>query len=183
MARIPTPAGDLRILPARGPEEIDAARALFKEYAAGLGLDLSFQDFEAELAGLPGDYAPPRGALLLAHAGGDRVASGAVAANSAGPASEFAGCVALRPLAEPAVCEMKRLYVRPAWRGTGLGRRLAEAILAEGRRLGYARMRLDTLPSMSSAIGLYESLGFRDIPAYRLNPIPGTRYLEAALEP
>lgn len=164
MARIPTPAGDLRILPACGPEEIDAARALFKDYAAGLGLDLSFQDFEAELAGLPGDYAPPRGALLLAHATGD-----------------LAGCVALRPLAEPVVCEMKRLYVRPAWRGTGLGRRLAEAILAEGRRLGYARMRLDTLPSMSSAIGLYESLGFRDIPAYRHNPVAGTRYLEAAL--
>jgi putative acetyltransferase len=166
MARIPTPAGDLRILPACRPEEIDAARALFREYAAGLGLDLSFQDFEAELAALPGDYAPPRGALLLAHAGGD-----------------LAGCVALRPLAEPAVCEMKRLYVRPAWRGTGLGRRLAEAILAEGRRLGYVRMRLDTLPSMSSAIGLYESLGFRDIPAYRHNPVAGARYLEATLSP
>lgn len=156
----------LRILPARGPRDIDAARALFKEYAAGLGLELSFQDFEAELAALPGDYAPPRGALLLAHAGGD-----------------LAGCVALRPLAEPAVCEMKRLYVRPAWRGTGLGRRLAEAILAEGRRLGYVRMRLDTLPTMASALGLYESLGFRDIPPYRHNPVAGARYLEATLSP
>ena len=166
MARGLDTGDTLRILPARGPRDIDAARALFREYAAGLGLDLSFQDFEAELAALPGDYAPPRGALLLAHAGGD-----------------LAGCVALRPLAEPAVCEMKRLYVRPAWRGTGLGRRLAEAILAEGRRLGYARMRLDTLPSMSSAIGLYESLGFRDIPAYRHNPVAGARYLEATLFP
>ena len=161
-----TDAGDApRILPAQGPGDIDVARVLFREYAAGLGVDLSFQDFEAELKALPGDYAPPRGALLLALAGQD-----------------VAGCVALRPLPEPGVCEMKRLYVRPAWRGTGLGRRLAEAVLAEGRRLGYARMRLDTLPSMGSARALYESLGFRDIPAYRHNPIPGTRYLEARID-
>ena len=153
----------MRILPAQSPEEIDAARALFREYATGLGFDLAFQDFEAELAALPGEYAPPRGALLLAR----------------DPAG-WAGCVALRPLGDD-VCEMKRLFVAPAWRGTGLGRRLAEAILEEGRRLGYARMRLDTVPAMRSAIGLYESLGFRGIPAYRHNPIPGTRYLEAPL--
>ena len=155
----------MRIVPAREPEEIDAARVLFREYAAGLGFDLSFQGFEAEMAALPGDYAPPRGALLLAR--GDGVET-------------WAGCVALRPLADE-VCEMKRLFVRPAWRGTGLGRRLAKAILDEGRRLGYVRMRLDTVPAMQNAIGLYESLGFRDIPAYRHNPILGTRYLEVSL--
>jgi GNAT superfamily N-acetyltransferase len=154
---------DVRIALAREPAEIDAARILFREYAAGLGFDLTFQGFEAELAALPGDYAPPRGALLLA-------ADSAV----------WAGCVALRPI-DGAVCEMKRLYVRPAWRGTGLGRRLAAAVLAEGARLGYARMRLDTVPAMRSAIALYESLGFRDIPAYRHNPVPGTRWLEAPL--
>ena len=158
------------ILSARGAEDIDAARVLFREYSAGLGFDLAFQDFEAELAALPGDYAPPRGALLLARtpAAGE-------------PTAVFAGCVALRPLQDRAVCEMKRLYVRPAWRGSGLGRRLAEAILDEARRIGYERMRLDTVPAMRSAIALYESLGFRDIPAYRHNPILGTRFLEATL--
>jgi putative acetyltransferase len=174
-------AADVRISPALKPAEIDAARRLFREYAAGLGFDLAFQGFGAELAALPGDYAPPRGALLLARAGaaaGDRAAEA-----SRNPAPEsFAGCVALRPLGDT-LCEMKRLFVRPAWRGTGLGRRLAEAILDEGRRLGYARMRLDTVPVMQSAIALYESLGFRDIPAYRHNPILGTRYLELSLAP
>jgi GNAT superfamily N-acetyltransferase len=165
-----------RILPA-APAEIDAARALFRDYAAGLGFDLAFQGFDAELAALPGEYAPPRGALLLAHAiaGGAEIPRPAVAA-----ATDYAGCVALRPLGDD-VCEMKRLFVRPAWRGTGLGRRLAEAILVEGRRLGYARMRLDTVPAMQSAIALYASLGFREIPPYRTNPIPGARFLEAAL--
>jgi GNAT superfamily N-acetyltransferase len=155
----------VRIVPAQGPAEIDAARILFREYAAGLGFDLAFQGFEAELAALPGDYAPPRGALLLAR--GD-------------DAETWAGCVALRSL-DREVCEMKRLFVRPAWRGTGLGRRLAEAILDAGRRLGYVRMRLDTVPAMQNAIGLYESLGFRDIAPYRHNPVPGTRWLEAPL--
>jgi GNAT superfamily N-acetyltransferase len=153
----------VRIGLARSQQEIDAARILFREYAAGLGFDLAFQGFEAELAALPGDYGPPRGALLLA-------------ADSAA----WAGCVALRPI-DGEVCEMKRLYVRPSWRGTGLGRRLAAAILDEGSRLGYARMRLDTVPAMQSAIALYGSLGFRDIPAYRHNPVPGTRWLEARL--
>ncbi|HET8946600.1 MAG TPA: GNAT family N-acetyltransferase [Candidatus Polarisedimenticolia bacterium] len=154
---------DVRIALAREPAEIDAARVLFREYAAGLGFDLAFQGFETELAALPGDYAPPRGALLLAI-----------------DSAAWAGCVALRPF-DGEVCEMKRLYVRPSWRGTGLGRRLAAAILDEGGRLGYARMRLDTVPAMQSAIALYESLGFRDIPAYRHNPVPGTRWLEASL--
>lgn len=181
-----TSPGGVRILPARQPEEIDAARVLFREYAAGLGFDLAFQGFEAELAALPGEYAPPRGALLLAHAAPDAApASGnaSVIEASGAPAPEVhAGCVALRPL-EAGVCEMKRLYVRPPWRGTGLGRALARAILDEGRRLGYARMRLDTVPQMQAARALYESLGFRDIPAYRHNPVPGTRWLEAALTP
>jgi putative acetyltransferase len=173
----------MRILPARSPEEIDAARVLFREYAAGLGFDLSFQGFEEELAALPGEYAPPRGALLLARADPADVAGESPRGAASSPTqARCAGCVALRPLGDD-VCEMKRLFVAPAWRGTGLGRRLAEAILEEGRRLGYARMRLDTVPAMRSAIGLYESLGFRDIPAYRHNPVPGTRYLEVALAP
>jgi ribosomal protein S18 acetylase RimI-like enzyme len=156
------------LVQAASPSDIEEARGLFREYAAGLGFDLGFQGFEAELGALPGDYAPPRGALLLA-----READG-----------RCAGCVALRPLGPDAgggVCEMKRLYVRHAWRGTGLGRRLATAIMAEGRALGYARMRLDTVPAMRSAIALYEALGFRDIAPYRANPIPGARFLEALI--
>jgi len=145
--------------------EIPAVRTLFEEYGASLGFDLCFQNFTVEMAGLPGDYAPPRGALLLAV---DEAAAGIL------------GCVALRPL-EDDHCEMKRLYVRPAGRGLGTGRRLAEAIIGAGRGLGYAKMRLDTLPAMARAIALYEALGFRDIPPYRVNPIPGARYLELDL--
>jgi GNAT superfamily N-acetyltransferase len=152
---------DLRA--ARWPEDLGDVRALFREYAAGLGFPLDFQDFEHELATLPGDYAPPRGALYVAHACG-------------GPA----GCVALRPF-EPGVCEMKRLYVRPACRGGGLGAALAARIVAEARRLGYARMRLDTVPGMDAAIALYRRLGFVDIPPYRHNPIPGALFMECDL--
>ncbi len=140
-----------------------AARGLFEEYAASLGFDLSFQDFDREVASLPGDYASPRGVILLARDG---------------PAA--AGCVALRPLADDA-CEMKRLYIRPSHRGTGLGRRLADAILAEARARGYRRMRLDTVPGMEAAIGLYRALGFREIEPYRANPIPGALFMEREL--
>jgi ribosomal protein S18 acetylase RimI-like enzyme len=155
--------GETTIRAASGPDDIETARKLFREYADALGIDLGFQDWERELHELPGDYAPPRGALFLAEKGKTAL-----------------GCVALRPL-DPPICEMKRLYVRPEGRGAGLGRRLAVHVIGEGRRLGYARMRLDTLPSMSEAIGLYRGLGFGEIAAYRFNPVPGALYLELAL--
>jgi putative acetyltransferase len=148
---------------ARTPEDVESARTLFREYEASLGISLCFQGFEKELAGLPGDYAPPRGRLLLAR-----------------EREELAGCGALRPLADGA-CEMKRLYVRESFRGRGIGRLLAQTLLAEARAIGYRAMRLDTLPSMAAAIPLYRSLGFREIAPYTGNPVEGALFMERDL--
>lgn len=147
------------------PHEMDAVRDIFREYAGSLDVDLAFQNFEAELAGLPGDYAPPRGQILLAQVEGS-----------------IAGCCALRPLDTadyPNASEMKRLYVRKAFRGFGLGRQLAEAMLDVARRAGYACVLLDTLDGMESARALYADLGFQEIPPYYHNPVEGSHYLKA----
>jgi ribosomal protein S18 acetylase RimI-like enzyme len=149
---------------ARSLDVADAAR-LFRAYADSLGIDLGFQGFPAELATLPGQYAPPKGVLLLARSA----------------AGNALGCVALRPLAPDGCCEMKRLYVAPAGRGFGLGRALAEAVIAEARRIGYREMRLDTLPSMAKALALYRGLGFRPIAPYYETPVPGTIFLALPL--
>ena len=153
----------MQICQASKPEDIALARVLFEEYAAWLALDLSFQGFEDELAELPGLYAPPRGCLLLALSG-----------------AQGAGCVALRPLTID-VCEMKRLFVRSAFRGRGLGRLLAERVLQEARLIGYTAMKLDTLPVMQEAIRLYEALGFVRCPAYYQTPLKGTIFMELQL--
>ena len=148
---------------AESAADIATARALFQEYADWLGIDLSYQDFERELATLPGAYAPPPGRLLLAEI--DGVAG---------------GCIALRPL-EPGVGEVKRLYLRADFRGRGLGRRLAEMIVAEAHAIGYRALRLDTLARLTEANALYGSLGFRPIAPYYLNPTEGVLYYERAL--
>ena len=148
--------------------ELAATREIFREYAAGLDVDLCFQNFDAELASLPGAYDGPRGALLLASVDG-----------------EIAGCCALRPLDTvdyPNACEMKRLYVRPAFRGRGLGRHLAEAILDAARVSGYHSVLLDTLTDMEAARLLYEDLGFKPIPPYYHNPVAGAHYLKVDIE-
>jgi GNAT superfamily N-acetyltransferase len=144
--------------------QIAQARELFQEYAQSLGVNLCFQNFEQELAGLPGYYAPPEGRLLLAEYEG-----------------LLAGCVALHKW-EARICEMKRLYVRPAFRGKGFGRGLAEAIIAEAQNIGYQRMRLDTIePIMKDAVKMYRKLGFRETEPYRPNPIAGATYMELEL--
>jgi len=144
-------------------DDVATARELFVEYARSLSFDLCFQNFDQELAELPGKYAPPKGCILLAESEGRPL-----------------GIVALRPL-EDGICEMKRLYVRPEARGTGLGERLARAIIAEAQKIGYATLRLDTHESMRAAMGLYGALGFREIPAYGGKPVPSLHYFERAL--
>ena len=156
----------IHLVDAATPAQFDEVRSIFREYAAGLGVDLAFQGFESELAALPGDYAAP-GALLLAYVDG-----------------QLAGCGALRPLADADyanACEMKRLYVRPAYRGLGLGRLLAQALMDHAVRAGYSVMLLDTLDDMEAARGLYGALGFEEIPPYYFNPIAGAHYLKAQL--
>jgi ribosomal protein S18 acetylase RimI-like enzyme len=157
-------AGSLQVRPAVSAADLAAVRALFREYAASLETDLSFQGFDAELRGLPGAYHPPGGALLVADVAG-----------------EIRGCIALRPLEPPAVGEIKRLYVRPSGRGQGLGLALAQAVLESARAAGYRRVRLDTLPSMSAAQAMYQRLGFHEIEPYRHNPVPGARFMELEL--
>jgi ribosomal protein S18 acetylase RimI-like enzyme len=151
--------------PARSTADIAQAAALFRDYADALDVDLCFQGFDEELATLPGKYAPPAGELLL----------------TLGPDRAALGCVALRPLDEPGMCEMKRLYVRDAARGLGVGRALVAAIIAAAEARGYAEMRLDSLPSMTAALALYRRFGFAEIPAYCFNPVPGTLYLARRL--
>jgi len=172
----------MRIVPADTKEAVHHVSVLFREYAEALGVDLSFQNFEKELAELPGEYAPPAGALLLTFAEDDSSAGRSahilegIAAGTAGAS----GCVALRKI-DGDVCEMKRLYVRTAYRGLGVGRALALAVIDSARAIGYRSMRLDTLPQMGEAQSLYATLGFREISPYRYNPIPGSRFLELAL--
>jgi ribosomal protein S18 acetylase RimI-like enzyme len=151
---------EFRLEPVRSAADIEAVAGLFAAYAESLGIDLTFQGFEAELASLPGDYAPPEGELLLARLSGGKPA----------------GCVGIRPL-DGDMCEMKRLYVPPAARGLGLGKALAVAIIAKAVELGYREIRLDTFPSMTAAIGLYKAAGFRIIPPYYDNPISGAIFM------
>jgi putative acetyltransferase len=156
----------LQTVQAESSAQLAQARELFLEYAEslGFGFSLCFQNFDKELGGLPGDYAPPDGRLLLAECEG-----------------QVAGCVALHKL-EPGICEMKRLYLRPQFRGRGLGRLLAERIIAEARQIGYQRMRLDTVePVMKDAVAMYRKLGFAEIAPYRRNPMEGTIYMELTL--
>jgi GNAT superfamily N-acetyltransferase len=156
--------GERVLVDATSTDDLAAARRLFRAYADWLAVDLGFQDFERELATLPGAYAPPEGRLLLARVGG-----------------EAAGCVALRRLA-PGICEMKRLWVEPGFAGAGLGRELALAIIQAARDAGYERMRLDTMPArMPAAHHLYGALGFVEIPPYYDNPLDGVAMLELAL--
>ena len=163
---MPGPA-QIQIVTPSSPALLETTREIFSEYAQALGIDLCFQNFDAELRGLPGEYAPPAGALLLATVDG-----------------QLAGCGAFRALQDvdyTNACEMKRLYVRPAFRRFGLGRQLAVALMERATEAGYSTMLLDTLDDMEAARDLYESLGFADIPPYYFNPIAGAHYLKADL--
>lgn len=154
------------VYPVRVAEDLAATVDLFRAYASSLDIDLGFQGFEAELASLPGRYAPPAGELLLAR----------------GPGGAPVGCVALRPLAAVATaCEMKRLYVSPEARGIGLGRLLVEAAVSAAKRMGYSEIRLDTLPSMTSAVALYQALGFQRTNPYYDTPVAGTVFMRRSL--
>jgi ribosomal protein S18 acetylase RimI-like enzyme len=154
----------IRLVEAASAEELEAVRGLFREYQAAIQVDLCFQGFEIELSALPGAYARPGGRLLLAHHG-----------------EALSGCGSLRPL-EPGLAELKRMWTRPAFRGRGVARAVAAALLQAARQEGYRAVRLDTLEWMSAARALYRSLGFREIPAYYRNPLPGVVYLELLLE-
>lgn len=153
------------IKPARAAAELEAILALFRAYEGSLGIDLSYQDFADELSSLPGKYAPPQGELYLAVSG----------------AGEMLGCVGLRPL-EPGICEMKRLYVTPSGRGLGLGRALVEQVLKRAGEIGYREMRLDTLPTMTAAISMYQKMGFSVIEPYYETPVAGTIFMSRQLE-
>ena len=154
----------LELKEAKTKKDMDLVRTLFREYSDALGVDLCFQGFEQELAGLPGKYASPEGRLYIAFVG-----------------DQPGGCVGLRKIAE-GIAEMKRLYVRPLFRGQGIGRQLVLALVKDCRQLGYSRMRLDTLPSMKRALELYRAMGFRPIDPYTENPVPGAMFLELNLE-
>ena len=161
---VPSVVKILTFAQAESPAQVAQARELFLEYAQSLGFSLCFQNFDKELAELPGDYAPPEGRLLLAQYD-----------------AQLAACVALHKL-EPDICEMKRLYLRPQFRGKGLGRALAERIIADARQIGYQRMRLDTVePVMKDAVAMYGKLGFKEVVPYRPNPIAGAMYMELKL--
>lgn len=159
----------MNLMQVKSDQDVQEARGLFQEYAAWLGINLCFQNFDKELAELPGDYVPPSGRLFLAIEN-----------------DQIVGCVALRKIGDAkngeAVCEMKRLYLRPNFRGQGLGRTLAEGVIAAAREIGYARMRLDTLPGrMDRAIAMYRSLGFKEIEPYYDNPVEGAAFMELEL--
>ena len=153
----------VELVPANTRENLSEIKRLFDEYTAALGFDLHFQEYEREYAELPGEYAEPYGRLYLVLYG-----------------KKIAGCVALRKL-EDSVCEMKRMYVKPVFRGKGIGRAMAHKVIDEARRIGYKRMRLDTIDTMKPAISLYKSLGFKEIAPYRYNPIKGACYMELVL--
>ncbi|MFH0134549.1 GNAT family N-acetyltransferase [Variovorax sp. VaC1] len=188
----PLPLADMPAVVLLVPEaanEIDAVRAIFRDYAASLNIDLDFQDFDGELAELPGEYAEPRGNLLLALVDPANVKEDAgrqapTLQRANGTLAHIAGCCALRPLDNvdyANAAEMKRLYVRPGFRGLGLGRQLAEATLDAARSAGYACVLLDTLDDMESARALYEDLGFAEVPPYYHNPVAGAHYLKVDL--